>query len=72
MSLDDKEDRKGIIGDEKDLEWRKIKYGDNVPIEQKSKSFWILLFDNFRDDMLKVMFASSLLSIIVEYRENGL
>lgn len=34
VSLNDGEDKKGIIGDEKDLQYRLIKYGDNIFPEQ--------------------------------------
>lgn len=65
-------DVKGILGDEKDIEWRQQKYGENCFPTPPTQSILGLIFNHaFKDETLKILMAASALSAIIEWNDNG-
>ena len=64
-------DTKGIIGDERDLLLRRLKYGENIYPMKKSKAFGQIFAETFGETSNRILMASAILSIILDYTTKG-
>ena len=64
--------QKGILGTPEDLKWRVKKYGENRKPHMKTQSILSLVKKGFRDPMMKILMASSFLSLIVAQSDTGM
>lgn len=64
--------QRGIVTDPKDHEKRKEEWGDNLPIVKKAKTIVELILENFEDDMLKILCASAVVSLVLGIATEGL
>lgn len=58
--------------DPKDHQRRIDEYGDNMPIVKEPKTIMELIMENFEDDMLKILCASALVSLVLGIATEGL
>lgn len=56
----------------KDQERRIEEYGDNFPIIKPPKTIMELILENFEDDMLKILCASAVVSLVLGIATEGL
>lgn len=46
-------------------------YGNNQPIIKPPKTIWTLIIENFEDDMLKILCASAVVSLVLGIATEG-
>lgn len=64
--------QRGIINDIKDHEKRIDEWGDNLPIIKPPKTITELILENFEDDMLRILCASAVVSLVLGIATEGL
>ena len=64
--------QRGIITDPKDHEKRVDEWGDNLPIIKPPKTITELILENFEDDMLRILCASAVVSLVLGIATEGL
>lgn len=57
----------GILDDKEDKKWRVKVYGTNKYPHKKTRGIFHLIYDGLRDQMIKILMATSILSMIVEW-----
>jgi magnesium-transporting ATPase (P-type) len=64
--------QKGIPNDPRDHEKRMNDWGDNAPIIKPPKTITELIMENFEDDMLRILCASAVVSLVLGIATEGL
>lgn len=64
--------QRGIVTDPRDHEKRMEDWGDNQPIIKPPKTIMELVLENFEDDMLRILCASAVVSLVLGIATEGL
>ena len=62
----------GIQNDKEDKKWRIKQYGTNHYPHKKPRGILVLIYDGLQEGMIKILMATSILSMIVEWVYNSL